>query len=68
MIPQDSAWLFHHPSSYITHTVLWCMWFKFVPKQMNKSMHVMDHWSLLGVVKAVNGKSVSGVPVGKIDL
>ena len=44
-IPQEWIWLFHHTGSYTFYTVSWCMWLKFVPKWMNKLLHVMDHWS-----------------------
>ena len=44
-IPQEWIWLFHHTGRYTFYTVLWCTWLKFVPKWINKLLHVM-HGSL----------------------
>lgn len=57
--PKSQFGSFSTQAAIIIHTVSWCMSFKFVPKQINKLMHVMGHWSTIGVVKNVNGKSVS---------
>ena len=53
-IPQEWIWLFHHTGSYTFYTVSWCMWLKFVPKWMNKLLHVMDHWSPFSSVQSLS--------------